>query len=334
MASGITKLVSHCFRWLIPAVIISVVSVHAKALDVFFVHSYHKGYPWVQSYYTSFLQELGPYSVKDFEMDTKRLPDTEFNRQAERALKNISVSGPDLVVLSDDNALRLLGPELIRQNIPLVFLGINANPRHYLTMTDKVAGILERPLYKRSVAELHRIIPQLTKILVLLEASTTSQAIIDSSFYGKTRHNIDGTEIYVEQINHFTDWRRRVVSARSQQYDVIILGNYARIKDQTQQPIPLDTVTLWTSKHSPVPVFAFWKFSAGKDRAIGGLLLSGADQGKQAAIIARHYLKTGSMPQPLVRTPKKGEFIFSLSEMKRWRLSLPEDIARQTHWLP
>lgn len=32
-------------------------------------------------------------------------------------------------------------------------------------------------------------------------------------------------------------------------------------------------------------------------------------------------------------TPKKGKYLFSKSELKRWGLELPDDIAELTEWM-
>lgn len=311
----------------------SMLSREVVALDVFFVHSYHHGYPWVQAYFSAFKDELNPHSLKDFQMDTKRLPESQFDIKAEQALSLIKEINPKLVVVSDDNALKLVGKPALEAGFPVVFLGVNNNPRQYVAMTDKVAGVLERPLFKRSVAELQRIVPNLRKILVLLEDGITSTAIINTSFDGRLHHKIGLTEVDVARVRDFSHWQLLIKDLPNTKYDLIIIGNYARLSDATGKPVPLEVTTEWTSEYSSIPVFAFWRFSVGSEKAVGGLVLSGEHQGRAAASIVNQYLSSGRFPNPLIRTPTQWQYLFSKSELKRWGLRLPKDLLEEVEWL-
>lgn len=303
------------------------------ALDIFFVHSYHHQYPWVNEYFTGFKQNLNSHSLIDFQMDTKRLPESAFQQQAQHALDAIRQHRPKIVVVADDNALKLVGRQAANLGYPVVFLGINNNPREYLDVTDRVSGVLERPLFKRSVLALRNIMPRLKRIKVLLEEGITSEAIISASFGGYIRQSVDDIQVDVSKVRDFNHWQALVHAASIQGYDLIILGNYARLPDNNGGTVPTDITTKWTVLNSKIPVFAFWKFSVGADKAVGGLVLAGEFQGKTAASIVNHYLRAGEFSAPMIRIPTQGLYYFSRSEFLRWGFDLPEELEGQIYWV-
>ena len=152
------------------------------ATNLVFIHSYHFAYPWVEQYRSGFMSTVDNVKLYEFEMDTKRRPSNEFSLIADQAWQYIMQNSAEIVVLADDNALRLLGPRLVKNQIPTVFLGINGNPRDYIELTTKISGALERPLMKRSVSMLKGVLPGLQKVLVLMDNTVTSDAILLNSF--------------------------------------------------------------------------------------------------------------------------------------------------------
>lgn len=303
------------------------------ALDVLFVHSYHYGYPWVQAYYNAFTDHLDTSSLLGYQMDTKRLPPEAFQQRADEALALIEATQPKVVVVSDDNALIYVGKPALAQGYHVVFMGVNNNPRLILPLTPKLAGVLERPLFQRSVAELTRIIPDMKKILVLMDDSPTTQAIIETSYNKKLNQIVAGVEVNVKRTSSFGQWQGWVRESKTDRYDLIIMANYAKLEDSQGKHVPLKTTSQWTSKHAQLPVFGFWRFSVGDEKGVGGLVLSGQDQGKQTAKIVNHLLRTGEFAVPRIITPTQGQYLFSKTQLKRWNIELPDFIAKQAEWV-
>ncbi|MBD1558868.1 hypothetical protein HC752_18195 [Vibrio sp. S9_S30] len=301
------------------------------AKELVFIHSYHFEYPWVEEYREGFHSEIENMNIHDFQMDTKRKPVSQFPAIADKAWAFIQQHNPDIVVVSDDNALKYLGPRLIESNIPTFFLGINANPRNYVPITPNISGVLERPLMKRSVYMISKVLPDVAKVRVLMDGTVTSHAILNTSFSNKLTQDINGITVDTSLISKYELWESNVLKAKQQGYDAIIIANYAALKDESGRHYSLDEVSTWTSENSPLPVFAFWSYSVGKGRAIGGLSISALEQGIEVAKLINEYNETGDMPT--IITPKKGVFIFSKKELKRWQLSMPSDIATKAEML-
>ncbi len=140
--------------WLLYSVmIISCITLKAFAAHILVIESYHAEYLWDIEYKKGLTESLGNnHRFSYFEMNTKRILKGQIEQKANLAWQEILNLKPDLVVLGDDNALKFLASRLRNTSIPVVYLGINNNPRNYdLAGAKNITGVLERPLLKRSI---------------------------------------------------------------------------------------------------------------------------------------------------------------------------------------
>jgi ABC-type sugar transport system substrate-binding protein len=109
---------------------------------VLVIQSYHKEYPWDATYLEGIRKTLAAHAtITTFEMDTKRLPKETFPERARLAFEAYQASKPDLVIVGDDNATKMLAAQISEAGTPVIFLGVNANPRAYdLVGKDLVGG--------------------------------------------------------------------------------------------------------------------------------------------------------------------------------------------------
>jgi hypothetical protein len=294
------------------------------------VNSYHAGHPWVRAHNGALLRELaGKARISCFDLDTKRIPRSQYPEAAERAWQAILAHRPDVVVLTDDNAVRLLGQRIMDKGIPLVFLGLNDNPRKYLGGLEGATGVLERPLYKRSLMYLQDILkPSPKRCLVLFDCGDTSMVIKDTVFRNQAALRLGDTAVDVRFLETFAQWREAILSARQNKYDLVFVGLYHSFCNENGEHIPSDEVLAWSSANSPVPIFGYWDFAVGKGRAVGGLVNSGEPQGEAAAELVLKIL-AGARPGSLYPvTPKDGQFVFSRYELQRWSILLPAHLLK------
>jgi len=66
--------------------------------------------------------------------------------------------------------------------------------------------------------------------------------------------------------------------------------------------------------------------SVGKDKAVGGMVLDGEEQGKNAGKIVLDILNGIPVNTIAPVVPTQGEFIFSRSELDKWKIRLPRHI--------
>ena len=306
------------------------VPVGANAADILVVESYHQEYSWDASYKKALLATLGKdHQLTFFQMDTKRLPASEHPAQADKAWAQYRAQRPALVILGDDNALKYLGPRLAQESVPVVYLGINNNPRSYFQSPPKnFTGVLERPLFKRSIATISKVVkPRPKKVLVLFDDGTTARAAVSEAFGGNIGINVFGVSAKLRLIPSWVQWQVQIKRAREHGYDAIIMGLYHTITDVDGSNIPANDVMTWTVANADVPLFSFWDFSVGHDKTAGGLVLSGEEQGRLAGEIAQQILDGADPGRIYPKTAEQGRYLFSKTVLDRYGLKLPEAIA-------
>ena len=240
--------------------------------DILVIESYHKEYAWDESYRRALDEHLGKtHTLHYFQMDTKRLPVEQFAKQAEAAWQAYQTINPELVILADDNALRFLGPRLGHTQTPVVYLGINRNPREYgVHRFNNITGVLERPLLRRSIVSIKKLMPKAENVLVMFDAGTTSQAAVEGIFASRHLLDTSGVHTQLRVYKHWSRWQRSVLKAREEGFDAIIVGLYHTLVDDEGQHVDANKVMSWTSQHNQLPLFSFWDFAIGPEKTAGG----------------------------------------------------------------
>ncbi len=300
--------------------------------DIVVVESYSQNIKWDVDYANELKKNLGKdYKLTFFEMNTKVLPVAEHEAMGKKAWNLIDKIKPTLVILGDDPALKFVGPELEQHQIRTVYLGVNDNPRIYFAQEPKyVTGVLERPLIKRSAAYINKILPNAKKVLILFDKSRTSQ-IIDKDFFNNQKSITMSEIIYdIALIDNYSEWKK-IITKVNKEYDAIIIGIYYSVFDNNKY-FDHEQLIKWTEKNSQKPIFSFWDFAVGKEKALGGLVLTGASQGKAASEIALQLLKDPSkLPSSIYPLfLQEGIFIFSKAGLKARNIVLPKNIEAES----
>lgn len=303
----------------------------AGSETILVIESYNVEMAWDIAYKKALEDAVGErYKLEYFQMDTKRLPKAQHAAMADQAWTRYELVKPALVILGDDAALKHLCDRLGNTNTPVVYLGINNNPREYFDSQryKNITGVLERPNMKRNIALVRRLLPQAKRALVLFDTDATSQVVRKETFGGQDSHEISGIQVDLKLAASWEDWQQQVLNARDK-YDLIFIGLYQALHDREGRSVNTrDEVARWTSAHAPVPTFGFWDWAVGPDKTTGGLVLYGYDQGKAAGEMALRILG-GTPPSAIYPvTADRGRFYFSRKQLERWGLSLPPDLAQ------
>ncbi len=307
---------------------------YAQEQTILVIESYHKEYAWDASYREGIQDVLrGHYNLKYFEMDTKRLPASQYQARADKAWETYQNLQPVLVMLGDDNALKLLGPQFAETQTPVIYLGINGNPRLYFEKTPcNITGVLERPLFGHSIRIIRKLLP-IKNVLILFDSGTTSATIVNEAFEGNRDIRVYGVNVQMRLIGQWEEWQQAVKQA-GKNYDALIVGLYHTLVDEDGKHIPDTKVVRWTAEHTPIPPFCFWDFGVGKDKTIGGLVLYGKEQGELAAELALEVLEGGKSPKGIFpMTTRKGRLLFSKSQLETYGIRLPASIAEDAHFI-
>jgi hypothetical protein len=304
-----------------------------KSESILVIESYHASYPWVSSYRQGLEEVLGDkFELTYVEMDTKRIAKSQFKEKANIAWLKYKELSPAAVIIADDNALQALAPRFLNTQTPIVYFGINDNPRKYgVVGATNFSGIIERPLLKRSILMLRKFLP-VQKVLILFDDSNTGQIIVDDFFYGRDTMSIAGINIDIKQIESITEWKKTVLAADKQHYDAIFVGLYQTLTDEHGHHINAEEVIKWTSLNTKIPPIGFWAFSIGAEKNIGGYVISGYEEGKFAGDMAIDMI-AGKGRRVMPQSGGHGRFIFSRTQLKKWNIQLPEMILESAEFI-
>ncbi|MGI0115594.1 ABC transporter substrate-binding protein [Zooshikella sp. RANM57] len=313
--------------------LLAVGGVRAGEKDIVVIESYHSTYRWDIDWLLALRYSLPHYNLVTFQMDTKRLPKKQFASRADIAWDIIKRVDPALIILGDDNALSYLAARIGGSQYKAVYLGINSNPRQTgLFQYKNITGVLERPLYRRSIIEMKKIIPNMRRVLIMFDDSPTSKYAAKDLFQGVEHLEYNGVEIHLVSTNNFDQWRKTLLVAKDKGYDAVWVGLYFTIFDK-QQHVDHREVLAWTSRNSQVPLFALWDFAVGTGKTIGGYVMTGNSQGMAAGQLAQRVL-AGTLPEEILPvTPEHGQLVFSQHELNRWQLTLPMELQLSAQFL-
>ena len=311
------------------ALLMMALPAFAAQRRILLIQSYDSDLPWSRQCERGIRGALPESAVLDIVyLDTKRKPPAEYRRNVDRALDRFHETRPDLVMLGDDNALRILGPTIADSGVPVVYFGINNNPRRYFqALPPNVVGVIERiPLF-HWIRVLTQVVPKARNILVLMDDSPTAKAIFDTSFMGRQAVAFDGRIVNCVLTADWDRWRQEVLAGTN---DFILMPIYHALEDRNGNHVNYETVVAWTSEHSPAPVFATQDYAVGDKGVAGALVVVGEEHGAIAGRLAAAVLRGEDMTHLSALDDQQGRLFFNRAQLRRFGLVLPPDLAERT----
>jgi ABC-type uncharacterized transport system substrate-binding protein len=173
---------------------------------VYYINSYHPGYGSSDDVMQGIIQTLSNKNVelKIFFMDTKQKSSEEELQQATKdAVAGIKEFNPDLLLVSDDNAMKyIIQPYFNNKEIPVVFCGVNWSAEQYGLGTN-VTGMLEVIPLRECISEVLKSYPETKNFVILSENSLSEKnntALLDTMY-----RNLGLTPTYMLADN-FEEW--------------------------------------------------------------------------------------------------------------------------------
>ena len=309
------------------AVLLAIMSCSKSSEKLLVIYSYHPEYEWCQQEKTGIDDVFKDKNViiESFYMDTKRKTNKTWEKNVTNgALQKIDSFKPDLVIVCDDNACRLVATQFIDKKLPFVFTGINEDPKVYGMPAKNITGVVERKLIHGTIDLLKKLIPSVKTIAIITDNSSTSQATV-----GRFTQENFPVELYeVHKTNAYDDWKKYV---RKIQTEVDALGIYLYFtleEADSEESVPDAHVLKWTLENNTLPTFSFEDFSV-KNGVLCGETQSGFEQGKEAALMAKEIL-SGATPSDLpIRMPKKGTLMINKKTADKLEIVIPEDLKQK-----
>ena len=307
-------------------------SAFASQKNVLVIHSYHPSLAWVRQYTLGITEVFADTAaLAHVYLDSQRASGPEMANHVEKAMAIFRDLKPDVVMTCDDDALRLLGPRILDTSTPLVFLGVNNNPRSYFnTIPGGMSGVLERVLLFPWIRHLRKIIPNATTALVLMDDSKTAESILAVTFADRKQVMVDGIRVEYRQAGDWDQWQRFVLESKS--HDFIAMPVYHSLKDKAGRHVPVEKLIRWTSANSPIPMFAYQDYAVGDDGVVGAYVIQGEMHGRRAALLAKDILEGRGAQSTYFITDTEGVFFFNKKRLKEFGLTLPDSIQSRTRF--
>ena len=255
---------------------------------ILYLGSYHSGYTWSDGITHGIREVLDGSGIelKIHHMDTKRNRSDKFIQQAAmQARARIEAFAPDVVIISDDNAVKHVLQEFYKDApLPFVFCGVNWDASVYGLPYRNTTGMIEVELIK----------PLIQQLRPYAEADRIGFLALDSISSRKNlqwQQQSEGTRYHKAYlVNSFAEWKARYLALQDE-VDMLIVGNEHGISGWNMQE-----AIAFTRKHNRIPSGTLSPGRMGL--ALLGYLRLPEEQGRWAAQAALKILD-GAAPSSI-----------------------------------
>lgn len=304
------------------------------------VMSFDSPWRWTDGQLAGFRETLDEPQAQwqVFQMDVKRhASDAAKAERGRLARELVAQWRPDLVYLSDDDAVAQVARPLAGSALPIVFSGVNrALAEHGLAGAANVTGVLEREHISQTLNLLQAVAPPVRRLAVVSDLAGYWETVLE-----RVRQRLTGDGdialTRVLRVERYTDFQRGVLALPEVADAVLFLGIF-NLAGADGVPVPYRDVQRWVVEHSRLPDASFWH-----DRVAHGNLVSVTvselEQGRAAGRLARAILREGRPPASLpVQPTTQGRPTVSLARARqlglplRASLLLSSEVLRRFAW--
>ena len=311
----------------LPALCAAPAALRAAPWRLLHVMSFESPWRWTDGQWAGFREALADPAIETevFQMDVKR--HTSADAKAERgrlALERIRDWKPDLVYLSDDDAVSQVARPLAGTALPLVFSGVNRTlDEHGLAGAPNVTGVLEREHVAETLRLLRAAAPRVRRIAVLSDGASYWDAVI--SRVRERLPLVQGVELArVDRVTRFAEYRQRLARYPGEVDAVLQLGILTLAGDDGAT-VSHAQVQRWVVENVQLPDASFW-IDRVHHGTLASMTVSELEQGRAAGRLARAILHEGRSPLSLpVQPTSKGRPALCLPRARA--LGLPLDAS-------
>jgi len=311
---------------------------------VFIVHSYDPDNPATIPQDNGLVQGLADQGFVDgetvkierFFMDTKRSytkPELVEER-AREALARIRDVRPDLVFTVDDNAARTVMLALVDSNIPVVFTGINIRPEVYNKGREfmagrqypghNVTGVYEKLYIEKSVQVMGEIVPDLKKVVFIVDESLTGNAIrqqIESELVA----NKTSILYTIRQVGSFDEYKQLIRWLNADPETGAYYPVAIRLAAEDGSIVSAREIMQWTLGHVRKPALSVNYFTC-KLGSLGGVSVDFTAMGRQAGNMGALILKGQPAGEIGIEDAAKYGLVFNVARARQLGVAIPADL--------
>lgn len=257
-------------------------------------------------------------------MDTKRRDFEQWKREAGKLAKKCADTfNPDVIIASDDDAQAYFAKDYagVKDAPQVVFCGVNARPSTYGYPASNVTGIVEEPRFDETMELLKKLCPNVEKVALIADKSTTSDGVMD---YVRTRKSAVRV-VSMDEPRTFDKWQS-TIQKYEKSVDAIGFATYHTIRDKRDGEIVWPgEVMSWTIENTTKPTFAFLSFAV-RDGALFGVVESGQEQGREATRIALELLQGKKASDCPIKPAVEGLIMVNLKTAAKLGIEIPQEV--------
>jgi len=293
-------------------------SREGSAANILILNSYHHGFPWtdsiVKSMQESFNKENVPVDIHIEYMDTKRYFSPGYINQLFNTYNfKYNSEAFDCIISTDDDALDFLikNRRSLFGKTPVVFAGINR-----LNIPESVdrtffTGVMEEESPSETINLIKKLHPDLEKIYVVTDYTTTGRARYDSVLEVIPRYR---DIVFQFSPDSTAEEVFNEISRLDKKVPVLILSFF---RDSRGRNFSYKEGGILLNKHARGPVYTVAVNYLGPG-VIGGVLNSPEKQGAEAAVIVSRILNGETPAQiPVIRKVNNSTVVDYFEALKK-----------------
>ncbi|SMF17425.1 ABC transporter substrate-binding protein [Desulfovibrio gilichinskyi] len=274
--------------------------------------------------------------IHTYAMDSKKTNNTPslIKSQGEIVLAKIKDVHPDVVVVVDDNAFGAVALKLVDSDVQIVFSGLNGQPEDYndtIKWMDSrqkpghnITGVIEKLHFVEAFKVQKKIMPGLTKAVIISDDSFTGKAVIKQIHRELSEESVDiAFEFKVS--SSWESYKKLILKISSDPSVGTIYPAATLLKDKNGVTHDTAEIIRWTVKNSRKPEIPI-NYSFAQLGMLGGAGVDFISMGRQAGTLVALILnghKAGDLP---IEDAKRYAFVFNLSRAKELGINIPSDI--------
>ena len=273
-------------------------SLDVPAPRVLIINSYHYQYKGTREMNAGITQYLAPLvkpeNIHIEAMDERRFSDDAEHREKLLAFFNYKYSEryrPDLLIVTDDAALDMVLNQLSQfdwaKNIPLIFIGINAQELHDLSKHPNSTGIMEAHGIEENLRLIKQILPTTNKVVFI-----AGQTFLPRSLLNAARTITQQSEFadlhYEFHDNYSFPEMFTMLQQLPDNAAALVLAVH---RDNTGEYFSYSKFIPEMSKISNAPLFGMWEAAMSGKGVMGGAMNSAYASGLKAGRIAVRILQ-------------------------------------------
>lgn len=293
-------------------------SREGSAANILILNSYHHGFPWtdsiVKSIQESFNKENDPVEIHIEYMDTKRYYSPKYISQLFNTYSfKYNSAAFDCIISTDDDALDFLikHRSSLFGKTPAVFAGINRLNIPETVDRNFFTGVMEEESPSETINLIKKLHPDLEKIYVVSDYTTTGRARYDSVQEVIPQYRDIAFEFSPDSTAEdiFDD-----ISRLDKKVPVLILAFF---RDSRGRNFSYKEAGVLLNKHAKGPVYTVAVNYLGLG-VIGGVLNSPEKQGVEAAVIVSRILHGEAPAQiPVIRKVNNSTVVDYFEALKK-----------------